>query len=113
MTTQRTLFPEETASAPYQRHSETSREAAEAIEPRAVKLREQVRCFLLSCGPAGATDEEMQICLEMNPNTQRPRRRELVLGGAVIDSGKTRNTKSGRKAVVWVGAKWGRSEPNF
>jgi hypothetical protein len=49
----------------------------------------------------GGTDEELQDALGMNPNTQRPRRIELVERGLVRDSGRTRKTKSGRRATVW------------
>jgi len=87
---------------PAQRHSATSVEAAQAIEPRAATLRRRVLDYLRECGGRGATDEEMQLHLGMNPSTQRPRRIELVEAGFVRDSGATRQTQSGRKAVVWV-----------
>ena len=47
-------------TAPFQRHSRTSRRAAEAMEPRAGTKRAQVLGFLRACGSRGATDEEMQ-----------------------------------------------------
>ncbi len=84
----------------YQPHSRTSKDAARAIEATAETLRGRVYRFLEGTR-AGATDEEMQDCLDMNPSTQRPRRVELVEKGLVRDSGKTRKTKSGRSAVVW------------
>jgi hypothetical protein len=37
----------------------------------------------------------------MDPNTERPRRRELQLNGLVRDSGERRLNRSGRRAVVW------------
>lgn len=91
--------------APYQSHSETRAAAAEAIRPTAHTLRAEVLRFLEGLGFVGATDEEMQVALNMNPSTQRPRRIELVEEGWVRDSGATRRTKSGRNAVVWVAAK--------
>ena len=87
--------------APAQRHSPTSCEAAEAIEKPAESLRGRVWGYLAGC-PLGATDEEMQRGLGMNPSTQRPRRIELVDAGKVRDSGHTRPTSSGRKATVWT-----------
>jgi hypothetical protein len=36
--------------------------------------------------------------MKLNPNTQRPRRIELVVAGKVRDSGET---ASGRKATIW------------
>jgi hypothetical protein len=62
-------------------------------------MRGRVLELLRECGPL--TDEEMQVRLEMNPSTQRPRRIELVGMGLVVDSGTTRKTRSGRSAVAW------------
>jgi hypothetical protein len=91
---------------PAQRHSPTSVAAAEAIRPATGRLRMAVLEYLRSCGQNGATDDEMQDALNgtlgMGPSTQRPRRIELVEAGLVADSGRTRLTKAGRKAVVWV-----------
>jgi predicted ArsR family transcriptional regulator len=85
--------------AKYQPHSDTSREAAEQIEPREGTLRRLVLDYLRKFGPS--TDEQMQENLEMAQNTQRPRRIELVDRGFVRDSGRTAPTKSGRAAVLW------------
>lgn len=81
-------------------NQETSIEAAESIKPTAGTLRKKVLEFIQNVGPA--TDEEMQRALKMPPNTQRPRRRELVLSGHLMDSGEKRKTDSGRRAVVWT-----------
>lgn len=85
-----------------QEHSETSKAAAIAIESMAVTLRGEVYRFLLSRGEHGATDDEMQRFMYMNPSTQRPRRIELVEKGLVKDSGETRPTRSRRAAAVWI-----------
>jgi len=90
------------APAPYQRHSRTSREAAESIEPKTGTKRAIVLAFLRGRGPAGATDDEMQRDIPMGPNTQRPRRLELVAARLVRDSGRERDTAGGDAAVVWV-----------
>jgi hypothetical protein len=87
---------------PAQRHSATSVEAAEAIEPKVGTLRRAVLQFIRQRGSDGATDEEIQLALNWNPSTQRPRRVELCNLGLVRDSGRTRLTKAGRKAVVWI-----------
>jgi hypothetical protein len=89
-------------STPYISHSETSRAAADSIEPEAGTLRYAVLAYIRRAGEAGATDEEVQTGVPMRANTQRPRRRELELGGLVRDSGTTRLVRSGRLAVVWV-----------
>lgn len=86
---------------PAQRHSATSRAAAEGIESASGSLRRQVLEFLRHANVVGGTDEEIQDCLEMNPSTQRPRRIELQRAGLVYDSGTTRKTRSGRLATVW------------
>ena len=86
----------------YQPHSETSRQAAGDIERTAKTLRGRVLSFISWSNAYGATDEEIQDCLEMNPSTQRPRRVELVEKGLIKDSGKKRKTKSNRLAVVWT-----------
>jgi hypothetical protein len=85
---------------PFQRHSETSRDAAEQALPSAGTQRRAVYDALLRHA-RGLTDEQQQELLRMNPSTQRPRRIELVATGRVIDSGETRPTRSGRKAVIW------------
>src|SRR5262245_13499138 len=89
---------------PAQRHSATSLQAAALIADRTATLRAKVFEFLRQ-RPAGATDEEIQRALEMNPSTERPRRIELVQAGLVQDSGQTRPTLSGRQAVVWAALK--------
>lgn len=99
---QRGLFPyfdhQSDAELPHQRHSETSKQAAEQVV-NAGTLRQAVLDHLATVGPS--TDEQMQIALHMNPSTQRPRRIELVNMGLVRDSGLTTKTNSGRLAVVW------------
>jgi hypothetical protein len=89
---------------PAQRHSETSLAAAAAIEPDAATLRGKCLDHLRHA-PDGATDEEQQEDLRMNPSTQRPRRIELLKAGWIRDSGKRRPTRSGRQAVVWIAVK--------
>lgn len=87
---------------PYQSHSDTSRAAAVEIEPSAATLRGQVLAHIRKCGYDGATDDESQVDLGMNPSTQRPRRIELWRAGFIVDSGRRRMTRGNRMAVVWV-----------
>lgn len=86
---------------PAQQHSPTSVAAADAIKPNAGTLREKVHEFLVQCGWRGATDEEIQDGLHMDPNTERPRRIELVKAGRAAGTETKRKTKSGRSAQVW------------
>lgn len=88
-------------TAPYQPHSTPSRASADAIAPKAGTYRQKVYRTLLNA-PDGLTDEQMQTMLHMNPSTQRPRRIELVNAGLAYDSGRTRTTRSGRQATVWL-----------
>lgn len=85
-----------------QRRKSTSQTAYEKLAEQMPELRAKVYRYLLAKGDEGATDEEMQIELGMNPSTQRPRRGELVAAGLVVDSGRRRELRSGNKGTVWV-----------
>lgn len=86
---------------PHQRHSDTSKAAAVQIKSRIGPLHQKIIAYLSLCGSAGATDEQMQRCIPMGANTQRPRRIELMHMGKVEDSGRRELTGSRRAAVVW------------
>lgn len=81
--------------------TDTSLSAAKAIAPLCNSLQHLVLAFINDKGPVGATDDEIQNECGLNPNTARPRRRELQLKGHVIDSGQRRSTRTGRAAIVW------------
>jgi hypothetical protein len=65
-------------SAPFVPSSDTSRQAARAIEPCSMSLRNEIYAFFKRMGSYGATDEEIATALHMNPSTVRPRRGELA-----------------------------------
>jgi len=90
------------APAPSVGQSPTSEAAATKIEHSAETLREMVYSFVRSYGAFGATDDEIQRALSMSGDTERPRRWELVNDGRLMDSRRTRKTKRGRDATVWV-----------
>lgn len=90
-------------SAPFVSHSPTSVAAAEAIEPISGTQRRLVLTLIQLSGERGMTDNELQDESGIAGSAQRPRRIELVKAGLVKDSGRTRATKSGRQAVVWIG----------
>lgn len=92
--------PTRQRETPWVAGSSTSQEAARAIAPVTGTLRARVLVAIRQEG--GVTDEEGMDLLEMPASTYRPRRVELVRDGLVRDSGQTRDTKSGRKAVIWV-----------
>lgn len=84
---------------PHQRHSDTSKAAADSIKHVIGPLHVKVLDALEVSG--GLTDEELCDLLCLGGNTLRPRRRELELMNRVRDSGKRRRTMSGRQAVIW------------
>jgi len=90
-------------SLPYQSHSETSRSAAVRAKSAATTDRARVLAYIRDRGQHGATDLEIQATLRMNGDTERPRRVELENAGLVRDTGRRRETASGRLATVWVG----------
>ena len=82
---------------------DTSVAAAAEIKESASTLRREVYACIKSRGSIGATDDEIQEALGMAGNTQRPRRRELESAGVIAAlPGIKRETRSGRKAQVWV-----------
>lgn len=87
--------------APYQPHSETSYEAAKAIQKHMGPLHEKVLAYLRQT-PNGATDEQIIDALGLGPSTVRPRRIELTQRNLVQNSGRYALAKSGRRATVWV-----------
>ena len=90
-----------TQRAPSVNGSITSAKAADSLGPATLNaMQRSLVEFLQTRGVFGATDEEMQLALRMNPNTQRPRRRELEDAGLIVRDG-TRKTKSRRNADVW------------
>jgi hypothetical protein len=84
----------------FQRHSITSRAAAESLAPATVNACQRKVLDYLADHPEGATDEQMQLGIPMSPSTQRPRRIELVAKGMIVQAGEGK-TRSGRRAVKW------------
>lgn len=89
--------------APFQKHSDTSRDAAQSIESVVLPLREKVLRAIRS-SPAGMTAQEISTATGIVGDTVRPRIVELVRDNKIHVAGK-RRTKSGRNADVWF-AKW-------
>jgi len=85
-------------TAPYQTHSQTSFEAAQAIEPKLKGLQGAVLEFIKQRGPV--TDSQIIAALG-SPNSIRPRRVELVRMGQVREYGWVRQ-ENGRRAALWV-----------
>jgi hypothetical protein len=68
-------------TAPFQKHSDTSRAAAQTAAHFAVTARERVWHFIR--GGSGVSDRDIQRALSMNPSTERPRRVELLDAGLI------------------------------
>lgn len=77
-----------------------SDEAAAAIEPDAPTLRAAVFRYIRSCGRLGATDDEIQAALNLDGNTERPRRWELFNADHIFPVGHRINA-GGRRCTVW------------
>ena len=89
------------AKAPAVRHSPTSVAAAESVTVEDMtEGPRRVYQFIAAQGGHGATDEECQLRMPMDPSTQRPRRRELEKLGLVFSDG-TRKTRANKNAAVW------------
>lgn len=79
----------------------TSEDAADHVWPRTGSQRWRLLTLLWNT-PDGLTDEQMSTLSRIAPNSQRPRRVELVEAGWVVDSGERRETIGGSEAIVWV-----------
>ena len=95
---QRTPTPE----PPAQKKSPTSLQAAAEIASATPNLRTRVLHYIRSRGILGATDQEIQEALEMDPSTERPRRGELAKAQLIRQADWTRTTRAGRQATVWI-----------
>lgn len=85
---------------PYVKSSETSKASADTMG--GVKsIRARIFEYFALEGELGATDDEVQRLLDIDPSTQRPRRIELARDRLIEDSGFRRQTRAGRAAVVW------------
>ncbi len=91
-----------TFGAPAIRDSDTSVAAAASIVPHLPRLERIVLDAILSAGPAGMTDAEVEAATGLSGNTVRPRRRYLQQHHYVYRTQHERPTPSGRFARVYV-----------
>lgn len=89
-------------SLPFAKGSETSEEAAESMAPLAAEIRERVFKYIKDCGPWGSTCDMAEQALGLTHQTCSARFNELRNRKRIVDSGATRLTRSGRKAVVYT-----------
>lgn len=95
---------------PFQAHSKTSRQAAIDNYPRQGSQREKVLRYVVGCGDSGATREEIAADMAMTESSVRPRIVELLDGGYVKASGRTRKTARKNAAEILVATDHGRDE---
>jgi len=81
--------------------TDTSRAAAQHIEPSASSLRQTV-LNLLSKHKKGLTSEELAAKASVSYASIQPRTSELRNGGKIADSGARRPNASGRASIVWT-----------
>ena len=66
------------------------------------KMETWVFGFIKKQGFDGATDDDLERCLGMRHQTASARRRTLELKGLIVKTDRTRPTRSGRQAAVYV-----------
>jgi hypothetical protein len=84
----------------FKNHVWTSEEANQKANKE--KNIDQVWRYLKSQGKQGATDDEIQVAVSMDGNSERPSRRTLEKEGHVKRTKQWRITRKGFKAIVWV-----------
>lgn len=88
------------------RGRKTSKSAALAAAPKSGTTRRRVLTAIIA---APSTDEQIAMACGIAENSVRPRRKELLDGGFIVDSGQRRRTVAGNDAVVWAATDKGRS----
>jgi hypothetical protein len=87
---------------PFVEGSDTSEAAGRSIVQRERTDEQRVLQYIVSKGPYGATDWELERDLRMKHQTASARRKGLVIKHLVCDSGMRRPTNSKRMATVWI-----------
>lgn len=86
---------------PYAKGSRTSKDAAASVVARAPTMRNTI-LGLIAERSFGLTGDEIEVLTGFPHQTVGPRLLELREERRIGDSGTTRQTRSGRFAVVWV-----------
>jgi len=86
----------------------TSRDAAESLT-NVSKLASEVFAEIMS-KPNGMTCDEVEMLMDGRHQTISARVNELRDKGWIKDSGRTRRTRSGRKAIVWIATQEARNQ---
>lgn len=98
----------EQMTLPYVKNSPTSKAAAVSMEPYAASDKEwiyqTIKWWTGNLDELGITCDKLEEETGLIHQTASARVRGLAKAGRIKDSGMTRPTRSGRKAVVWVTA---------
>jgi hypothetical protein len=84
---------------------DTSRAAAKQAKPKSGKQREVVLFWIRwagKCEAKGMTCDEVAVLLDLPAQSVSARINGLHNDDYIVDSGIRRNTRYGRKAIVWV-----------
>lgn len=87
---------------PFAQGSDTSRAAAESMRSEAAVLRDRIFRTIEKAGERGMTCDEVELRLTLTHQTASARVNELMNTGHIVDSQHRRDTRSGRKAIVWI-----------
>lgn len=85
----------------------TSKRAARSARPTAKQVQDRVERFIREGGSVGSTCDEIETHLRLLHQSASARVRKLAQMGRIEDSGRTRKTRAGRDAIVWL---WVRPE---
>jgi len=97
---------------PYARYSRTSKAAAVSMKDSAKSYEVMVLDYIREQGESGATADECLVSLGLTHQNGSARVSTLKRNGWVIDSGRQRRTRSGRKAAVLVAAVFVKEKTN-
>lgn len=97
---------------PHHAHVETSRAAAEDAAPRQPGRRARMAAYVASCGPYGATRDDIAAALELPIQSVTGPVRELLDAGEVHETARSRPTRLGAAARVLVAPLYASQEPH-
>jgi hypothetical protein len=86
--------------------TDTSKEAADAMQPHCGRLQADALAAIREAGEDGHTADEVVDRRGGNRWSIQPRISELRQMGLVVDSGRRRQNVTGKRAIVWVAAEY-------
>ncbi len=90
--------------------TDTSAEAAIAMEPVTARIQRLVLAAIKAAGSTGLTAHELAVTLGMERTTVQPRTSELRKQEFITDSGNRRPNPNGKNAIVWVAQEGGSND---